>query len=219
MSGKVDWPAELERLAVEAEKEALAKADDIFAQAADEHQRQTRGFAFECRRWGDFLAVFIQRLGNDTSKYWGEKPEKKVVASLNLGKTPIIKLTGGHCFDRRGEVHYDYSLQSDDGGGLVIWDGSYRISPPPKGYQYKVRPSLPYIAPCRPMLRTGSGEKHRGSYGPSPAIRHVTPDYPRPARDDEIHFADIDITIFAPAGMGRGVYDAILAEIETREPA
>lgn len=212
---KTDWPTELERLAREAETEALAKADEIFTEAVAEHERQTAGYRFECRRWGDFLTVCVERDANRPS-WSGAEPERKIATSLNLGEVREIRLSDGHCFDRRGTVEYRASYVSDDGESSGWGTGFGRMAPQ-KGYHYAVSPDYPYVPKSRPMIAFEK-KKDREHFGHCMGMsdyqpRHITKDYPRPAKDDEIRFLGIGTTIYAPAGKGRAVYDAIMVEI------
>lgn len=211
-----DWPAEIERLAREAEKEALAKADSLFAEYVAEHERQTAGFSFDCRRHGDYLTVFMERAAN--APEWGEaKAETKASTSLNIGAAKQIRLIEGHCFDRRGSLDYRAGLYSDDGKSGGGWGTGAGRTPPWKGYHYRVSPNYAWLRKQRPMIvveKDKESDNFRGGYGMDDyQPRHLTEDFPRPAKDDEIIFTGIRATIFAPAGKGRGVYDAIMAEI------
>ena len=48
-----------------------------------------------------------------------------------------------------------------------------------------------------------------GSYG----IEHITKNFPRAAEDDRIVFTGIDVTLFAPYGLGEGMRNRLLEEI------
>jgi hypothetical protein len=216
-TAEIDWPQELERLAREAEREALAKADEIFAEAAEEHQRQTDGYRFECRRWGDYLTVFIERAANRKGS-WGNEPELKASTSLNIGQTKEIRLALGHCFDRLGTLEYRASHVADDRSSWGGWGTGYGRCAPGKGYHYEVSPDYPTVPSSRDMIRADAKEQERfhGHYMSMEDYqpRLKTEGYPRPAKDDKIRFDGIGITIYAPAGKGQSVYDAIMAELE-----
>ncbi len=219
---KTDWPAELEQLAREAEADALSKADEIFAKAAAEHERQTAGYRFECRRWGDFLSVFMERQANEGPHHpWEDAPQIKLSSSINIGKSTEIRLVEGHCFDRRGEVGYGYSMEkigADGWEGSIIGGTGFGRGGPAKGYHYKVTPHLSYIPKARELISVAAPpqqDRHSGMvfHDESYSIQYKTENYPRAAKDDEIRFIGIGTTIYAPAGKGRAVYDSILAEI------
>lgn len=215
-----DWPAELERLAREAEPEAWEKADQLFAEYAAEHQRQSDGYVFECRRWGDFLSVFIERKGNGEPDWWDGVKVNKVSQSLNIGIVKAIRFVEGHCFDRRGSLGYGYSMPADkEEHGAVIGGTGFGHYAPHEGYHYEVQPNFPYLPKSRPLIVIAKEKDKDRFYGSdSYEIRHRTENFPRPAQDDQIVFEGIRTTIYVPAGKGRGVYDAILAEIAKNAP-
>jgi hypothetical protein len=65
------------------------------------------------------------------------------------------------------------------------------------------------------MVEIDKGQQNRfRGYGMDDYQPHlVTNGYPRPAKDDAIWFRGIDALVYAPAGKGQLVYDAIMSEI------
>lgn len=215
VANRIDWRARLEEMAREMEPDLLAKADEAFAAVAAEHERQTAGFRFECRRWGDFLTVFIERMGNSgVPKLFSGMSETKVATSLSLAGTREIRLVEGHCFDRKGSIRYLVTFTRDDGKGGGWSSSEDWNDPPPKGYHHKLTPLQPFIPTSRPIIAASKDpDGSHWSESFSNEMPYETEGFPRPAEDDQIMFAGIDTTIYAPAGKGRGVYDAIMAEI------
>lgn len=209
-----DWSAEIERMEREAETLAIARADEVFAEMAAEHERQTAGYHFECRRWGDFLSVFMERAANQESDWYGNS--RKLATSLNLAAVKQIKLVEGRCFDRRGSI--SYSVVEVSGTGSKMYGSSSGSRPPSKGYHYEVEPNYPYVPTSRSLVvfdppKQEMSPNYHAGFPSEERKRLKTENYPRAAEDDVIRFAGIGANLHAPAGLGRSVYDAILTEI------
>lgn len=209
--------AEIEALAVTAEIEASAKADALLAEAIAEHERDCGGYKFECRRWGDFLSLFVERLVIE----WGHEPRayaaKTYATSVNIRETRELKLIEGNAPDSNGKLEYHVNLRSDDGSSSG-WGTGHGRFPAPKGHHYFVWANYPTTTPTRSLFaldpRPESNERRgmfMGMNDYKPQRR--TPNYPRAAGDDRIRFEGIGATLFAPAGHGRAVYEKILREI------
>lgn len=197
--------AELEELRRRAETEALQKADDVLRQAEAAHASDAAGYRIECRRWGDFLSLFIERGG------------RKLVEAVNLGRTTSLRLGLGALPNRDGVLEYSVSMDSDSGRS---W-GGVPNRPAPKGYRYNVYAAYPSFNWERPMYRVDDPPSDRGSlyFNSHESDRLArTTNYPQAAKDDHIRFAGIGGTLYTPAGIGRGVLDAILREIAAGTP-
>jgi hypothetical protein len=92
-TAEIDWPKELERLAKEAAQEALMAADEKFAEYAAEHERQTAGYSFDCKRFGDFLTVFVERIANEPS-WSGGGAERKYSTAVLYFRYPTLARWG-----------------------------------------------------------------------------------------------------------------------------
>lgn len=211
MQARLSVREELIALAKAKEPEVLARADDLFATFAEEHERQTRGYSFDCRRWGDFLSVFIERAGNRPS-HEGGTAATKLSTTLNIASTRQIRPVDGRCFDRRGTVSYSPWVASDDSGRGRWWHDGIEMQRRTPAERYVVEAHFEKAPPSRPM--TGPGKISEDHYGFGRTVGYVTPNFPRPAKDDEINFVGIKTTIYAPAGLGACVLASILAEIE-----
>lgn len=186
--------AAYERAAIAAEPGVLARIPAEQAANEDEHRRQVAGFSFECRRFGDFLTLFIERM------------EQKLATSVNIAATREIRLYPGHAPDFNGQVLYRLSST------YVVNDDGTRDDE-----EHKVWPDYITSAHARRQLfaldekredRNNfmySGPRHTG---------HRTANFPRPAEDDSIRFEGIGATLYAPFGCGQAAHDAILKEIE-----
>lgn len=198
--------AALESLAKAAEPEVLAARDGVRAAFAAEQARQVAGYKFDCKRFGDFLSLFMERHGNpDRPSYISELytsvgPERKFSTTLNIAQTREIVLKEGHGADDGGIVEY---CEIYGNGALEV---------------YPDLPSAPYdraffcldSPPSRPigaqMQMTVSQYR----------IQFITSPYPRAALDDKIRFNGISAEIYAPFGLGASVLGRILREIKER---
>jgi hypothetical protein len=209
-----EWPARLEALAVEAEPAALRRAPEILKAAQDDHAADVASYAFDCRRHGDFLSVFIDRLGRE-----GEVSKEST--TLNLGQTRDIRLREGHGPDNAGTLAYRFSLEREEPEPGLLWCSSgagdyHRVKAPPAGYHYEVTPEYPGPRYWRHLIQFDSNKDgpRNDFYDPRDSlVRHRTPNYPRWAADDLIEFSGIGATIYAPAGQGQIVLDRILKVI------
>ena len=229
---------ELNLAAKDAEAAALEIKPQLRAAFAAEQERQVAGFAFEAHRFGDFLTVFVGRLGNPEQRQssYSEKPQRKFSTTLNLGLVREIELTQGHDADEQGELTYSCSnCQSFTENGV-----NSKIRPPLEGA--KVAPNFPHVpyqrgsysitqATSSYCQTSGSSTgtfsngmicqvapPHLGCWPSNVSsfyigIDYTTKNYPRPAEDDTICFDGLGATISVPFGKGTEVRDAILAEV------
>lgn len=185
--------AELAALARAEEPAVLARAHERAAAFAVAYERDLAAYKFECRRWGDFLALFIERANPNHER--GEPAAVLTCATaVNLRDTRELRLDEGHGPDDEGVVCYYWNtVGGSDRLCVAAWPpaGSYprlfALDDPDRGYL---------------------------SYGPDNMVDYKTSNYPRPAGDDRIRFEGIGGTLYAPAGRGAEVRDVILREIE-----
>ncbi len=191
-------------------RESHARLDML----AKRHRLDVAEYRFRCERYGDFLAIFVERNG------------KKLCTALNLAQTKEFQLIEGHEPDMKGTVTYTV-CRSNGGGGYSYSSNdsvnynSDDLEAPPVGCLYKVFATLPHIrctnddgTPNFPMIISGEGARdHRGAgvhLHYNPYRRVETNDVSRDALDDCIIFRGIETTLFVPATLGAGVRDEIL---------
>jgi len=208
--------AEYERLAKAEEVAVLAEAPAILARMVAEHERDVAAYSFECRRFGDFLTVFIER---GEASWKSEWEVEKFSTSINLGRTNTIQMQDGNVPDECGRVVYRTGLLAKDGsGGASVWPG------PPIPDENWVRDVTPDWDPDRHRkARRGfvtivDPKEGQVIYGGDSIARHVTPNFPRAAADDRIHFHGADIAINVPAGLGKSVLEKVMAAIAAGAP-
>ena len=154
------------------------------------HADDIASWSFTCSRWGDFLAVYIQR-GPVRAREPDWYAPQKVCATINLGQSQTISVQDGHGPDSQGRltIHGDppksYQNEAPVRGAVV------NLPPPASSYDNCYHSDCQYLGA-------------------------VTIDgCARPAEDDRIFFAGPNVTIPVPFGLGQDVYAAILAELRT----
>lgn len=200
--------AEIDALAGKAEAEALAEKDALLANATARHDRDVAGYKFDCRRWGDFLSLFVERLelGWETEEY---RP-RTYATSVNIRETKELRLDEGHAPDVAGILKYYICLKRDDGNGSIC-GGGWERQPAPEGCHYYVWPDYP-TPPARSMFRLDAPDEPYMNWEDDHP-RYSTPNFVRFAADDVIRFEGVGASLFAPAGCGKAVYEKILREI------
>lgn len=204
----------IELLAQEAEPAAFARADEFYAQALAEYERDRAGYKFECRRWGGFLALMVER---PASLGWYRSPSETgpntYSGSVNLKETREIRFIAGHEPDRNGVLRYDLRLVDERYG--PYWSSGMGNYLPREGDRYEVHPNYFDMQPQRMLVVAEPPTLRRddsaiwycgGTYRPL----FTTKNWPRAAEDDVIVFEGTGMTLHAPAGMGLAVYQAIL---------
>lgn len=182
-----------ERAARAKEPEVLARIPAEMALNEADHKRQVAGYKFECRRYGDFLALFMERpvaAGNEGFS------QGRLTTSVNIAATRELRLNAGRAPDLDGVVRYHVY----DGKGDARPDYIYCINTAPPLFSLDI------------IVTRDSDNCHY--YEERSHASYRTLHFPRPAADDRIRFEGIGATIFAPFGCGQAVYDAILKEIE-----
>ena len=219
---EIDWQAHVEALAVEAEKAALADAPAKLAEYLAEHERQVAGFTFDCRRHGDFMALFITRRSNSgESSPWWIPPQVDTAITINLGSVRTITLKAGNPPGGEHELSYSLSQEPDTPQEEYYFRGLSQTWPPPrlmpgpdKYHHYVVKPKWWATPTARASFAEDQpNDGPRGHIMTHGSVKLKTPDMPRPAKDDAIRFEGIASTLYAPAGCGQVVLDAIHAEI------
>lgn len=203
----VEWRERVEALAVEAEIAALREAPAKLAGYRADHKKDAASYRFDCRRHGDFLAVFVERAG------------EKGAGTINLGRTSQFRLVKGRAPDNGGTLRYELEAEKEPGAperayAIVQSDVYGSIKAPLPGTRYAVRPAREWPH-RRAMVAEGeeSADPRLMLWSEKPRVFHTTPNYPREARDDRIEFCGLNIRIHAPAGKGQAVLDRIHAEI------
>lgn len=187
-------------LRADAERQTLLKLGAILQTAKEEHQKDFRSYEFSCRRFGDFVSVFLTRTGN------------KFTTSLNVSKTTAIELKLGNAPDCQGTLGYWLYCEHDNNSGSCSFTGM-GFCLPPKEYHYVVRPNLSG-APTRQFVHVDEPNLKRDkSYiycGHEEYHIQPTKGFARYAEDDQIIFRGIGAVIYAPFGRGQEVLDFIL---------
>lgn len=208
--------AHIEALALDAEKEAIGKYDDMLSAVVTAHRNDCDSYKFDCNRWGDFLTLCM---GRDTHAWdFSENKlvviQKTYVTSINLREIREMRFIEGSAADANGTLTYSAVAKIDNGS--LSWGAGYGFRTLKDGWNYVVYPVYPDTECTKALFslrdtsqRTNSIMMGDDSYRPK--LR--TPNYPRNAVDDRIDIQGINATIYTPAGMGRGVYDKMLREI------
>jgi hypothetical protein len=197
---------QIEDLAKALEPEVLAKAPSFLAEAQLEHMSDCQTYSFECRRWGDFLSLYVQRvlfIGHyDNGVYRQEYKLEKFTTSVNIRESEI-RLVEGHGPDELGCVkyyrsNYNYSTYTTDTELRVI----------------AMYPTIPRRDIFKSVTCGKYDNTYRGSYyEPQRYDPELKTSYPRAAQDDEIRFIPSGATLYVPVGLGAMVNETILREI------
>jgi len=178
-------------IAKELEPEALEKNEQKFIEFLRAHKEDTDSYHFECRRWGDFLALYFKR-----------KSTTQFATAINLKETRAITPTSGNIPDYNGKINYYYDSFYNDKTNK--WDN-------------KVQITYPEVNIWKPVFDLDTNVMSRNYVG-NKIIIYQTPNYARPAKDDEIYFDGIGGRIYTPAGKGIEVYNILMMEILRGSP-
>lgn len=180
-----EWHARNRAKALLDEPRVRAEQPAKLSEFQAQHLKDAESYSFRCERFGDFLALFIERRG------------AKVIASVNIEKS-AIKFVEGHPPNMEGWLNA--YVQGD---GSFEWRRQYCFSEY-GGQNLGDRAGMfvtdPKPEPGRGMTIHGGPES---VYGIDKCAQG--------AADDAIRFEAAGATLYAPAGLGRSVYDAILA--------
>lgn len=170
------------------EAEALSQRDFKLWEYERAHEKDRAGYSFYCSRWGDFLAMYVEREG--VKFCTALKVADAVQIALANGVPPGLHGTLRYCntYLRMAShqtwdelpIRINTDLDGDDDDDVARW---------------MVR------------LDGSSGSKCSGTYGDT---GRETTGYAFPARDDQIRFERIGATVYAPVGRGTEVYAHIL---------
>ena len=207
--------ADIDDLALLAEKEANTQRENIIKRVKEEHEADCLSYEIKVSSHGDFLSLIMERDNYKYDKYEGKYilGRDVYVTSINMRDVREVRFVEGNTPDENGVLHYHVRMEGDDGHSFS-WGNGYGRFPAPAGFHYSVTPDYPPTEPDRPVFyMRPSDEKedhHLQIAGESykPTLR--TPNYPRAAKDDQIQMIGINATIFIPAGLGRDVYENIL---------
>lgn len=204
----------------------------------DEQARQIAGWSFAAHRWGDFLTLDIRRGGNAAAnRYFSTTINLAATTRMDLvpGHAPDLGGEVSYTFDC--ELNPGVSGVTDTGSmnqeqmdlyQRACFDG---LAMPPAGYHFTVIPHLPPMpgdhvfvyGPSPPVSAAYDGTYNVAvGYGMSitlggdlaTIVDNPTRNFPRAAQDDAVVFEGINFTLYAPAGLGAGVRDAILHEMQ-----
>lgn len=160
------------------------------------HLLDRDSYHFECRKWGDWLSLFIQR--GTTQKTWIDGhlfQDDKFLTSVNVAQTKEIRLIAGTEAGTEGRGEFIVYTERDP---------------------VKIECSYPSVTqPSRKFILGNYSRPQMGSlffHGESP---HFIPieNCAAPAQDDRIVFKSIEATLFVPFGKGKDVYNQILREL------
>lgn len=212
--------AEWERVAREAEAVLLANKAALAASFRKAAKDDLAAFSFTCKRYGDFLALFVTRLGavGDWSNRSIEPVE--VAHTINLSGVNQITLSAGHAPDNKGVTRYNIGAKGTMGSGNY-WSSSHQehsflSKPLPKGEILYAEPEhverLGYPATVTDERPDPSASNYSnfGSFQSRVDAGISTTGLPRPAEDDRIKFHGGYITLNVPFGKGEEVYAQIL---------
>lgn len=185
----------------EAEIEALAKAEEarlvalkpkLFADAHEEHKKDSAGFRFKCSRWGDWLTVSIARPINEHTPTFS--------AAINLKLVKAIRLVKGYIPDLSGVTFYEVHKTYRDG------DSKYSA-------YVTAMSATDYTRRILFKFEDNKAGCFGGQFGyMGRAIATLkTENTVRYASDDRIEFDGMGATLFAPALLGEDVYKTLLS--------
>ena len=184
--------ADMRRAVEEENAKRLLVRDEELARELARHERDKKDYVLECDagKFGAFLTVLVSR------RQWGWTGEdggvSRQTVSLNLAETQRVVFVEGGEPDLQGRLIYEFF------SGRTL--PSAKTCPDPNL-------GRPYRAAKEDTLNFG------GSWGIETMDSGLA--WVRSARDDEISFVGIDTAICVPAGLGRAVFDQIMAELNS----
>jgi hypothetical protein len=195
-----------ELLAIQ-EPKFIATFPELRTEADKEYAQDRAAFTFECSVWGQFLRVSVARTANHAPT------QRYASTALNLHNITQITLTEGHAPDYEGICEWaecsgssttdddetrSYLEEPDYYGKMVEW----RLG------LYKQYQGVNSKYPNRRLFL--EDEKQHNYYNQGYEIHARTPNVPRPAADDVIHFIGIGTNLSVPFGEGSRVLDRLL---------
>lgn len=165
----------------------------------DDLEKDKQTYVFKAVRWGDFLALFIQRGEVRDQYYFGSTPTNKHVAALNIATSREIVLSEGRAPDLSGVITFYLSYASN-----------------PNKEVRAMEPSIPW----KRLLTLKQPSEHFGGMLQSSSrdcVTHRMEGCARPSEDDTIYFNGPNATLYVPFGRGAEIYAAILQAIKDGE--
>jgi len=215
---KIETQALLEQIASEAVPEANAKQDEWLSQYVARHEEDVYGWAFDCKKHGDFLSVFITRASNAEAKqFWTHNPVR-FSTTINLAACRQIILKCGHAPARGGSIKFSYRLAHGDKGSMTIGGTGHGCYKAPEGSKWVVLPPEMVSHYSRPLMYFAEppSDKYGNCINMSDSeykIKTKVENAARPAADDRIEFEGLRATLFIPATLGQQVHERILKEL------
>lgn len=196
-----------------AEKELLAQKKEWADAAILEHRGDVDAYKFDCRRHGDFLTLFVTRLGYREDRTVGPV---NFSTAINLMLVTEIHMFDGYPPAREVRTMWSMSYESEDGS---TW-GSFPIEMPRAGEKFVARPAMSKATPGYrlPYIQTVKSRTSPSVWGMA-YIDHEgkvggTEPFPAKAEDDCIVFEGVGSTLLVPYGLGKSVLDRIMQEME-----
>ena len=185
----------------EIEAELLTKKAELLQKYQDEHNTDVTNFKFECKRYGDFLTIYVERF------IYTDKIDNHCSA-IPLRNLSQIRFIEGNIPDENGVLNYNVVYTRERESRNVYNYGPGKII----GLQ-EVAPLEHFDDWNRIFELSGqSSDAKRRRYSNRPIAKYKTENYPRMAEDDVIALDTIG-NLYIPAGLGKGVYDTIMNEM------
>lgn len=195
---------DLETALIEKRPEALAEQPALLQKFIDDYDHNLSTYRFECRRWGDHLAVCISR-EIVSADHWRvvnyrEDPGSynNTVSTVNIGKSSEIRLTKGHPPDLNGYMSFSLATNSDPlkpVKAVIVHHPNYAI----RQMIYTVTENNRDHG----ITYNGGNQSYFGTIGAA-----------QPDMDDQILFVGTGTIISVPHTLGQSVHDMILREIQ-----
>lgn len=200
-------------LAQAAETNLLAEQPAALTEHWAAHNKDCAHYQCSPRRWGDFLALEVQRWGHGSGIGpfgWlveTEEAEHRQTVAVPLAQVRDVLLVPGHGPDRGAQATW---YQGGRDGALVY----HQISSYGR-HNTVYRPM--WVAEAKP----GPGNQYQGMWGsggPEQVPGIVTEGLAQPAKDDEIRFNGAGV-LYVPCGLGSKVWTDVMREMERYRPA
>lgn len=204
------WDEYVEGLAREQELTVLEQSLKKYDEYVEDWHIDINSYEFSCKRYGDFLTVFITRDG------------KKFVTSINLMESNTVTPIHGLPPSKNGMIAFSVSFKrklEDEYGGWCSSDGlrgplkqppEGYVKQPPEGYEYRVRPfdfarkhDKPFTMETKNYDSFGGNSQRWTKFFVNGTAQQVI--------DDRIQFSGI--TLMVPHSLGDSVFEKIMKEI------
>lgn len=188
--------------------EMLPRKQEYIDAAVKEHADDSALYAFECRRYGDFLTLYASRLSKDGAP-------AKFSTGLNLLLVTEINLITGTAPGHEVEMEWHFYYHKGDGSRhassplRMPRDGEKLVAYSWNNPSHAIR--------GRPLYAQPNKLDDRGFMNYPETFRSGL--MPTPAKDDEVRFLGIGSALLVPFGKGQQVLDAILSEMSANPTA